>query len=561
MPRKIVSGIILILLLMSTVLFLLPNLHQVKAKTIYIRADGSIYPPYAPISTSDNITYVLTGDICDEIVIERDNIVIDGAGYTVFEIGGEIGIDLSGRNNVTVKNIIIKHFSYGIYSNNSSNIIIIENKFENNSKSIWLRDSQNSTISKNSITLCSYGISVNGMYNKISKNIITNSKTGIGISGMYNKVSENNVTNNDDGIHISGYFNKIHRNIANNNLYGITVGGAYNKVLGNIIENNGRGGIIVGYSNNSRVSENYIADNKFGINLSFSNNTVIYRNNITSNYEYGIFLATSMNNTISENNLEYNDRGIYLIGSSNNTISGNNIANNKNGTYLYHSSNNRIYHNNFLNNTNQVYTDRSINIWYFDYPLGGNFWSDYDGSDSCSGPYQNETGNDGISDTPYVIDESNIDRYPLMGPFGGLTREAHNVTVYPSSRVCLIFENVTQEGSTTVSVTDDGPEPPSGFKLAGKYYDIETTANYAGKIKIRIIYDDTNMTTAEEMNLRLMQWNESSNEWVDITIMLDMENNVIYGETTHLSIFALTTVKLTPSGGFIKWKTLSIMMR
>jgi peptide/nickel transport system substrate-binding protein len=31
-----------------------------------------------------------------------------------------------------------------------------------------------------------------------------------------------------------------------------------------------------------------------------------------------------------------------------------------------------------------------------------------------SGPYQNETGNDLIGDTPYVIDESNIDNYPLM---------------------------------------------------------------------------------------------------------------------------------------------------
>jgi len=34
-----------------------------------------------------------------------------------------------------------------------------------------------------------------------------------------------------------------------------------------------------------------------------------------------------------------------------------------------------------------------------------------------SGPYQNETGNDGIGDTPYVIDENNRDHYPLMNPW------------------------------------------------------------------------------------------------------------------------------------------------
>ena len=96
--------------------------------------------------------------------------------------------------------------------------------------------------------------------------------------------------------------------------------------------------------------------------------------------------------------------------------------------------------------------------------------------------------------------------------------------------------------------------------MAGKYYDIETTANYTGKIRIRIIYDDANMMQKEETALCLMQWNETSNEWVDITTMLDIENNVIYGETTHLAIFALT-VKLPPSGGFIKWKALLIMMK
>jgi len=64
-----------------------------------------------------------------------------------------------------------------------------------------------------------------------------------------------------------------------------------------------------------------------------------------------------------------------------------------------------------------VFSYASTNIWDDGYPSGGNYWSDYNGTDLFSGPYQNITGSDGIGDTPYVIDENNRDRYPLMKPW------------------------------------------------------------------------------------------------------------------------------------------------
>jgi hypothetical protein len=57
------------------------------------------------------------------------------------------------------------------------------------------------------------------------------------------------------------------------------------------------------------------------------------------------------------------------------------------------------------------------NAWNNGYPSGGNYWSDYNGTDFYSGPYQNVTGSDGIGDTSYVIDANNTDDYPLMGGF------------------------------------------------------------------------------------------------------------------------------------------------
>jgi len=57
------------------------------------------------------------------------------------------------------------------------------------------------------------------------------------------------------------------------------------------------------------------------------------------------------------------------------------------------------------------------NFWNSSYPSGGNYWSNYAGVDLYSGPYQNETGSDGIGDTPHVLTLNNQDNYPLVNPW------------------------------------------------------------------------------------------------------------------------------------------------
>ena len=90
-------------LLVTSVLTLVFNIQPVRAQgTIYIRADGNIDPPDAPISSLDNVTYTVTGNITDSIVVERDNIVINGAGYNMTGSGDGNGITLTDRTNVTV---------------------------------------------------------------------------------------------------------------------------------------------------------------------------------------------------------------------------------------------------------------------------------------------------------------------------------------------------------------------------------------------------------------------------------------------------------------------------
>jgi len=78
-----------------------------------------------------------------------------------------------------------------------------------------------------------------------------------------------------------------------------------------------------------------------------------------------------------------------------------------------------------VNNTDQIVDSywenpshpQSINVWDDGYPSGGNYWSDHNDTDVYSGPHQNETGPDGISDIPYEIDRDNVDYYPLMSSY------------------------------------------------------------------------------------------------------------------------------------------------
>ncbi|NWF86253.1 right-handed parallel beta-helix repeat-containing protein [Candidatus Bathyarchaeota archaeon] len=131
---KTIQAIILALVLCALIKTVL-NIHVSYVEgTIYIRADGTIEPSTAPISNINNTTYVLTGNINYSIIIERDNITLDGKGYTIRGTGNGNGINLTLRINVTIQNTKVENFSYGFYLFTSSNITIFNNTITNN---VW----------------------------------------------------------------------------------------------------------------------------------------------------------------------------------------------------------------------------------------------------------------------------------------------------------------------------------------------------------------------------------------------------------------------------------------
>ncbi len=140
-----------------------------QSSTITIKEDGNV-------SGTDRIQrlgniYTMTGDISGSIQVQKSNVVLDGAGYTL-RGRGSVGVDLSnGRgqdpsrpevSNVTVRNLRVINFSRGIEVANTDNNMVVGNY----------------------VGYCDTGINIMGMQNSVlvANNTIANNVNGLSIS-------------------------------------------------------------------------------------------------------------------------------------------------------------------------------------------------------------------------------------------------------------------------------------------------------------------------------------------------------------------------------------------
>ncbi len=243
----------------------------------------------------------------------------------------------------------------------------------------------------------------------------------------------------DAGIRIDNadYCSVENVNASDNNNYGLILAYADNSLIKNNYCTDNRLGICTYGDNNNEICYNYIDDNVDGgmkpINSGGSGANQIHNNTIVNNGFHpnpaiitaGIILygGATKNNIIEHNLLDGNRQGIHCrAGGSSNVIRYNAIINCTVAGVQYSAGGgpNTYYHNNFINNTVHTSGTTSSDVWDNGYPMGGNYWDTYSGTDIYHGAVQNKAGADGMGDTTYTLSGGAKDNYPWMAPDGWL---------------------------------------------------------------------------------------------------------------------------------------------
>jgi putative cofactor-binding repeat protein len=473
-----------------------------------IQQNGNVY------TFTDNIDAPKSG-----LLVEKDNVVIDGAGYTLKGKGVDVGIYVRGMQDVTVENLRIEGFTVGISTYHDANdpqfrrplgrstlnLHVTNNEISVTNSAVWpmadtqsgwglyLEFAQNTVLSGNTIQTQD---PVKGIYVGSCNNtsILDNNLAGCGLNlkTLNQKTIENNNINGKPIIFLKDTSNRTVdgaeqvflyncsgisvKNVNPNANYQATVqleetalsnltncGGnialtksnnntisdctphaiklthsSYNKIQSSKIIKSGQCIKLSDASNFNEICGNTITDSKnspeakdlfnagqntLGIQISSCQGTCIYANNIT-NHVLGLDCDEISASKIYGNTISQCNAAIILESSKDTCVYENNITDSPCSIYIrFGGSNNAFFHNNFLNNKGNVFEEHEVmsingftlpdvysvnNTWDAGYNEGGNYWSDYNGTDENA---------DGVGDAQYRISPDYIDHYPLMQPF------------------------------------------------------------------------------------------------------------------------------------------------
>ncbi|MEK6933287.1 MAG: NosD domain-containing protein [Nanoarchaeota archaeon] len=240
-----------------------------------------------------NSVYTLKNDIFNRIyncfIIKADNVTLDGAEHFIDGDNRYLNyaIIVESVKNATVKDLLIKEFSYGIFLNNSFYSAIENLSIMKAWEGIHLSSSSGNKIINNNLNNNTFGSIV--IYNNSNNNLILRNNIEKDIDGygiLIEESKDNNLTENILKDNLAGiYLLKSSGNTVNKNT-----------AKGN---GNGIGGVIT--SKNS-ITDNLIRENEYGSIFYSISDSIIKRNTYFQNIKYQLSIdGDSEDNDVSGN--------------------------------------------------------------------------------------------------------------------------------------------------------------------------------------------------------------------------------------------------------------------
>lgn len=321
---------------------------------------------------------------------------------------------------------------------------------------------------------------------------------------------------------------------------GIGVAGSIGVIVANDdVPHVGDASMVVTNSSAVSVLENHLTATLDGVEIENSNDSMFWSNTILANLS-GIFMAESFGNAFFGNNISsIHQIGLSISSDYNNTFFDNDIySTSSSAMFLWQSSNNTFFHNNFLQNSYvQIYSnDNSTDSW--DNGVEGNYWCNYTGVDADQ---------DGISDTPYIIDSTPyhnlVDNFPLMSPISSFTTSL-SIDVNIISNSSIDDFNYLQPNDTIVlQVSNTTAGQTNGFCRISIPHSLMDP--YNGTISVVI---DNGQTPVLFLNSTV--YDDGTNRWIYFTFPLTTHSVTIstipeFPTFLILALFLAVTVAAT----------------
>ncbi len=397
--------------------------------------------------------------------------------------------------------------SDAIYLDYTANIYISGNEFNGTGYAMYICDSNSFTVYNNliynSTTGAVYVSSVATSNVNVSNNVIVNAGTdGISLSvdsGTNYVINNNLIVNASYGVEVCCNVQNI--TIDNNTIYniskcsiftdydfGLTI--SWNHLLG-FTGNPSSYGIYAEDSQNVVISHNVVAGNSTrgvseAITTCYSSSVTVFDNSL-SYASYPLYLGDTGNLTVFSNTATNGTDGLYSVDNLHFSYYGNTISNFRTGlvscddiagqifgntfynsssyaSYLCCSTGVVLYHNNFITgNTTKTYMSGNVKVfWNLSLPVGGNYWSAYNGS-----------GTNGIGTTPFDVNGTNMDYLPLTSMWSPYT-VSFVETGLPAGMQWAVSLGSTMSSATMQTVTFS----PSAAEHISVSYAVENVHGY-----------------------------------------------------------------------------------